>query len=123
MREIELTNGYKAKVDDRDYAALSGYSWYAQKCGNKVYAARKQRGVKASKRKTLLMHRVLVGATDRNVYVDHADHDGLNNQRDNLRVTDNRHNQMNQKPKTGYTSKYKGVHWHKRSKNGVRVSE
>jgi hypothetical protein len=29
MKEIPLTNGLKAKVDDEDYEWLSRYTWYA----------------------------------------------------------------------------------------------
>lgn len=42
-------------------------------------------------------------------------HDGLNNQRHNLRVATQMQNGQNQRPQTGKSSQYKGVSWYKAS--------
>lgn len=46
--------------------------------------------------------------------VDHKNFNGLDNRRENLR-DGTRGNTHNQRPRTGVTSKYKGVSWHKPS--------
>jgi hypothetical protein len=43
---------------------------------------------------------------------DHADGNGLNNPRSNLREVTNAQNKANQRKQTGATSKYKGVSWY-----------
>ena len=59
--------------------------------------------------KTIYMHREIMGITDSKVYVDHIDHDGLNNQKTNLRVSANRFNQYNVGKKTTSKQKYKNI--------------
>jgi hypothetical protein len=58
------------------------------------------------KRKVSFMHREILN-TPLNKQVDHIDHDGLNNQRDNIRICSVSQNHMNKKP-IG-VSKYLGV--------------
>jgi len=56
------------------------------------------------------MHRLIMGVTDRRVWTDHINHDGLDNRRANLRVCTNRQNQRNQRAQgVPKTSRYKGV--------------
>ena len=83
-KEIELTNGMKVIVDDEDYNWLSEYNWRAQKCKRTYYAVfgKKENG----KFKTILMHRMILSVKERDVEVNHIDHNGLNNQRNNLRL-------------------------------------
>ncbi len=59
------------------------------------------------------MHRLILGLTDPNIQGEHADRNGLNNQRYNLREANNSTNHMNVNPRG--TSKYLGVsvHLHK----------
>ena len=68
------------------------------------------------KRKDERMHQLIMG-TRSTEYVDHIDGNGLNNQRNNLRVVTHRENCMNRHPrKLGKkSSKYPGVTWNKRS--------
>lgn len=56
-----------------------------------------------------------MGVTDPKVKVDHEDHNGLNCQRENLRVCTNAQNVANQrKQKRGKSSQFKGVYCKKR---------
>jgi hypothetical protein len=58
----------------------------------------------------LSMHRMVVNAP-KGLFVDHINHNGLDNRKANLRICTNLQNLRNKRPKTGCTSEYKGVHW------------
>ena len=92
------------KVSDDDYDELNKYSWSKRVSCSKVYAVSFING------KHVYMHRFILGLTDKNIYVDHKDHDGLNNQRENLRISNSSTNQKNKRPYG--SSKYLGVNWH-----------
>ena len=109
MKEIPLTQGKVAFVDDADYEHLSRYKWYANKDYNTFYALRKKKNPDSGN--TLVsMHAEIIGKRD-GMVIDHVDGNGLNNQRDNLRHVTNRQNAQNRK--AFQTSKYPGVHWDK----------
>lgn len=101
--------GYVALVDDDDYTLVSQHAWRAQmRRDGRLYALRGwwQDG----KWHGQLMHNLIMGT----VGIDHNDHNGLNNQRYNLRVATNRQNQGNTLLRTGCSSQYKGVTWRAR---------
>jgi len=100
---IPLTQGKFAIVDAEDYEWLNQYKWHTDKAQNTYYA------VSQKNRKTIKMHRLITGAP-KGLFVDHRDHNGFNNRRDNLRLCTNQENQQNKQPMCGKTSKYKGVH-------------
>jgi AP2 domain len=110
MKTITLTQGKVALVSDEDYLLVSQHKWHAAR----NYAHTSVR-IANGKQTTLQMHRLILGVTDANVLVDHADGDGLNNQRYNIRPATATQNQAN-KRKFGVTSKYRGVSWHKMSR-------
>lgn len=104
MKEIPLTKGYVALVDDEDFERLSRWKWCAaERRGGRVYASR------AGGR--ILMHREILGLTDFRIKTDHADRNGLNNQRHNLRAATNQQNLSNIGPKRQNRSGFKGVSW------------
>jgi hypothetical protein len=83
MKEIPLTQGKVAIVDDEDFASISSFKWCAMKVrGGKYYAIRSARI--AGKKCQVLMHRV-IGGTATTPEVDHENNDGLDNRRQNLR--------------------------------------
>lgn len=103
MRGIELTSGLMALVDDEDYDALNQHSWYAFRSHCTHYAARSDHG------HTIYMHRQLLDAQT-GQEVDHANGDGLDNRRANLRFATRQQNQQNRRPR----GMYKGVSYHAR---------
>lgn len=116
MKEIKLTKGYVALVDDEDYKYLSQWKWVARKAKSKrtVYAVRtiKRRGRVYG----ILMHRIVHGlALDRKLKIDHIDHNGLNNQKSNLCFATNKQNTYNSQSHKDSTSTYKGVCLFKRT--------
>jgi len=101
MKRIKTKSGETVKVDDLDFDFLNQFTWYLEK-GN-------TRGTEYARaytnKKWVKMHRLIMGVTDPKLLVDHMDHNGLNNQRDNLRVCTNSQNQMNRRSafgKSGY---------------------
>lgn len=82
MKEIKLTRGRVALVDDEDYDYLNQWKWHLLKDKNNYYAVRITciNKVKSGIR----MHRVIM-RTPPELVVDHIDHNGLNNQKGNLR--------------------------------------
>ncbi len=116
MKEIKLTQGKVAIVDDENFEYLSQWKWYALKAQKRDcwYAVRdstvKER--KEGEPKNIRMHRVVLMVADNKIWVDHIDHDGLNNQKVNLRRCDVRQNTCNATSAKGSSSKYLGVYYH-----------
>jgi hypothetical protein len=116
MKEIQLTKGYIALVDDSDYERVARREWCAkEKFRNEVivgvYA---QRGWRVEgKTKSQSLHRFIMNVTDPAIQVDHEDHDGLNCQKYNLRVSTPQQNASNALLTRANTSGFKGVSWNK----------
>lgn len=108
-REIALTRGFVALVDDEDYERLAVHRWYAH-VGEKghVYAVR---GGGAAPE--VRMHREIVGA-ERGQLVDHRSGDTLDNRRENLRVCNRAENAWNRSAARNGSSGFKGVSKHGR---------
>lgn len=123
MKEIPLSRGLVAKVDDSDFDWLNQWKWSAlrtvSKGGEKFYAVRMQRkGEYVGKPKMILMHRV-IAETGEGEVTDHRDIDGLNNQRANLRTCSQSENSLNHKGHIDRASKFKGVWWHRKNRKWV----
>lgn len=83
MREIKLTRGKVAIVDDEDYERLAAFKWHAYPSPSTFYAKRSTPKIEGPQ-KTIYMAREVM-RTER--FVDHRDGNGLNNQKYNLRPT------------------------------------
>lgn len=111
VREIPLTQGKVALVDDDDYNAVSQFKWRVVRSTvkNRVlfYAVRSL--PKSEPKHIQALHQFLV-RTDHEV--DHKDGDGLNNQRSNIRPATASQNQANSHfKKPGASSRFRGVTW------------
>lgn len=102
MKQIPLTQGKVALVDDEDYNLVSQYKWYAHRCDKQFYA--RTNIYKKEKRTLLSMHQLLTSWK----LTDHINGDGLDNRRENLRLCTNQQNGQNSKSRVG-VSQYKGV--------------
>lgn len=110
MRTIPLTRGLVAIVDDDDHEWLSQWKWHAVGRPAQFYAARTKR-LDEGGPGVVLMHRVVMGLVkDEVLFVDHANHDSLDNRRSNLRLCEHRINLANQRSSSG-SSRYKGVYY------------
>lgn len=106
MKEINLSRGMKALVDDEDFEYLNQDKWFALKTGKSHYAFRNELDV-TGKHKYVYMHREILNPSQ-GVLVDHIDGNGLNNQRSNLRECTRQQNAFNMKAISG-NMPYKGV--------------
>ncbi len=70
------------------------------------------------KRKMIRLHRFITNCPD-DKYVDHFNHNTLDNTDDNLRIVSNAENQQNQLIQRNNTSGVRGVYWHKYHKKWV----
>jgi AP2 domain len=118
MKEIELSQGYKALVDDEDYErAVAVGSWHVAKTSRTIYAKHSYK-VNGTVH-TLMLHRFVLNIKDQRK-VDHKDHNGLNCQRHNLRIATTIENGRNRRTNLKSTSGFKGVSFH-RGKWEVRI--
>lgn len=117
MKEIKLTQGKVAIVDDADYEELSKYKWHAWKNSSGDFYAIRMSLRKNRSRFTIRMSREILGLKrgDKR-QADHINHITLDNRRDNLRVCSRQENGMNRRANQNSLSKFKGVCWHKNSR-------
>ncbi len=109
MKEIQLTKGYIALVDDEDFERASQHNWSAKVDRRKdgtiknVYAARKVKieGKTIHQR----LHSFILGTREE---VDHKNHNGLDDQKHNLREAHG-NNAQNASIRSDNTSGFKGV--------------
>jgi hypothetical protein len=78
MKEILLTQGKVALVDDEDFEELNKFNWHAHKDKNKFYAEHSEWDKKNKNVKHIKMHRFLM-AISQKVKIDRKDGNGLNN--------------------------------------------
>jgi hypothetical protein len=108
--------GRVAMVDDGDYELVAQYRWHVREA---TYPGLRSNGPYAQtnvpvpgpvrRYRSLGMHTLITGWP----LVDHVDHDGLNDQRANLRVATPGQNNANSRPQANSSSPFKGVHWYK----------
>ena len=112
MREIPLSQGKVALVDDEDFERVNQYKWYAQKTSrNTWYAARHTKSI-LGKRSVIYLHDFIL-SPQKGFDVDHINGDGLDNQRGNIRIVTRRQNMQNRHHIK--SSKYPGVCWNKKA--------
>jgi hypothetical protein len=110
MKQIELTQGQVAIVDDWWYDELNQYKWFAARWrgAKSFYAVRNSKSF-LGKKTIVLMHAVIAG-TPKGMKTDHQNRNTLDNREENLRVCTNSQNHMNSGKHADNTSGYKGVY-------------
>jgi len=114
-KEIILTQGKVAIVDNEDYDYLNQFKWYASNKNGKFYVQKK---ITVSKNKTtcISMHRFIM-KPNKGMVIDHLDGNPLNNKKNNLRICTHAENMRNSKIRINNKSGYKGVSYQENSNN------
>lgn len=102
MKEIKLSQGKVALVDDEDFDSLSKYKWHYSKSGYAI------RTVSYKPRISAYMHKIIVPFEGS---VDHINGNRLDNRKQNLRRCSHKENCRNQKLRVDSASGFKGVCW------------
>lgn len=121
MKTISLSKGKVAVVDDDDYERLIQFKWYALNPPKKQswYAVRSK--TDNGKQVSILMHREILKAPSTSL-VDHRDGDGLNNQKENLRLCSSSQNAQNRRRAyVSSTSRFKGVSFGQHGITGIEI--
>jgi hypothetical protein len=103
-KEIPLTRGMVALVDDADFDWLNQWKWCATAAG---YAMRRI-NITRSIGEYIYMHRLIAGAGE-GVYTDHINHDTFDNRRCNLRIATPGESIRNTRARRNKISVFKGV--------------
>ena len=113
---LPLSQNKFAIVDADDYDRLNKYKWCLSRTPHTNYAMMRTKGKRVKgkrvKRKTIMMHRFIMNAPH-HLLVDHRNHNGLDNRKQNLRLCNHAENSRNRRPFNIKGSRYKGVSWDK----------
>ena len=108
MKQIQLTQGKYALVDDEDFEWLNQWKWYYGQSG---YACRQvHQGYIDGKQKQrkIYMHKEILQV--KGFFTDHKNGNTLDNRRTNLRAATNQQNQLNRGKPSNNRTGYKGVY-------------
>jgi HNH endonuclease len=104
-------------VDEEDYERLSGHNWVISRTRGREYVFRYLPRSPGSRQRIVFMHREILGLPPPRrgeLITDHADGNGLNNRRSNLRACTDAENSRNQRTqRRAKSSRFKGVHFWK----------
>lgn len=121
---LKTKNGYWFEIDDEDYPLVSKFNWYVIKRRKRMsYVV--THVLKDGKRTFQSLHRLVMKA-DKGTQLDHANRNGLDNRKLNLRFCTHSQNQANKTKYTNNTSGYKGVYWnkyHRKFEAQIRVNK
>jgi hypothetical protein len=125
MKEIELTQGYKAIVDEEDYDRVNVFKWHMIKSSKfaingLVYARRTIVFPRVNGKQPQIqeyLHRYILNNFDKSVKIDFKDDNPLNCQKENFIISNNACKSHNATPRIRQTAK--GVRkkynkWHAR---------
>lgn len=102
------------KVSDSDFKVVSKFKWSIFAGNTTFYAL--TTWIEKGKKTTKYLHRLILNAKS-NEFIDHIDHDGLNNQRRNIRLCSPAQNSKNMSKHRDNQSGLKGVSLDKRRGN------
>src|SRR5258708_21472049 len=111
-KELPLSRGYIALVDDEDFERVNRIKWSASPDGYNRITALGYLGVGQATRKRVMLHRFILDVP-KGMEDDHINRNSLDNRRRNLRICTRKQNSWNRGADRDNTSGYKGVTWSK----------
>ena len=123
IKELKLTCGEVVLLDDEDYERIDKTGWYLtpeNRNENENLNIRKTRY--ATHDTYGKMHRWILGITDPKILIDHIDHNGLNNQKSNLRTVTSSQNKKNQTLVKNNKFNFNGISFENSKSPRIRVS-
>ena len=114
MKEIQLTQGKIALVDDEDFERINQWKWCAIRIRDDYYYAVRRIAIgkrSENKGKTIIMHRVIMGTVP-GIEIDHKNRNGLDNRKENLREATRAQNTINTRTRITTWSGLRGVDWY-----------
>lgn len=123
-KEIQLTQGKVAIVDDEDYNYLNQWKWLAIKQKNDKFYVARNIPVSNKKQSKIWMHRFIMNP-EKGMVIDHLDGNPLNNQKNNLRICTHAENMRNSNIPKNNTSGFKGVSFvkkHNTYESSIRIN-
>lgn len=107
MKEIPLTQGKVALIDDEDYPRIASCTWHAKLSGKVWYA---KTGLGPEGQRAVEMQKVLMGDDPMGRQIDHINGNGLDNRRANLRWATKSQQGQNSSASRANRSGFKGVY-------------
>lgn len=99
---------FEVLFDEEDRGVVEGHLWHVRRVPGSRLVYAQTNILKGACRTTKLMHRFITGAPH-DMDVDHANGNGLDNRRCNLRVCSTQENVQNRGPNRTNPAKFKGV--------------
>ncbi len=108
MKEIPLTKGMYAIIDDENFDLVLQFNWHASgsKTSDIYYAARASKP-KGTPGRIQLMQELIVGKAPEGMVTDHKNRNGLDNRKENLRFVTRRQNLLNSNAGDNFKNIYK----------------
>lgn len=104
--EVSTFNGEKFLIDKEDYDLVHKYCWFVFNSKSGKYIASHE----PCSSKSLFLHRMIMNCPD-DYFVDHINHNTLDNRKNNLRIVSKSQNAMNARVRCDNNSGYTGVYW------------
>ena len=110
MKNIPLSQGKFALVDDIDFERVNRFKWCATKTKQGYWYPKRKVRLENGRTTSCMLHRFILNAP-KGLDVDHENNDGLDNRRQNIRICTRSQNNAN-RHKHSNQSGYRGVYKH-----------
>lgn len=118
MKQLLLTNGTFAEVDNEDYERLAKFSWNDNH-GVIKRSEHKRSVYRAGRKRTINISLASEVMNRQRIEFDHIDRNFRNNKKSNLREATSSGQSRNRNKFKNKSSKYRGVRFHKKAKKWV----
>jgi hypothetical protein len=115
MKQIKLTKGKFAIIDDEYFEYLNKWKWHLSDQGYAIRTQHIKIGFKKYKNKHIRLHR-LINNTPDDMFTDHINRDKLDCRKENLRSVTKSQNGINRSKQNNNHSGFKGICWNEHAK-------